>query len=120
MHTIILGLFRWEQGSVGGLFILLVVLWISRDLFFVPGWGSLFADKFPSDTTPAILVTILLVAWPKHNVFKGLPYRHLITWKEINDQFAWNIIILSGGGLALASGFEVILVLLLMFFAFSN
>jgi len=63
--------------------------------------------KFPSDTTPAILVAILLVAWPKENIFSGRPYSHLITWKKINDQLAWNIIILSGGGLALATGFEV-------------
>lgn len=97
----------WEQGSVGGLFILLVVLWITRDLFFAPGWGDLFTKGYPSDVTPVIFIVILLTAWPKENIFKGKPYRNLITWKEINEKFAWNVILLSGGGLALAAGFDV-------------
>jgi hypothetical protein len=30
-----------------------------------------------------------------------------MTWKTINDNFPWNIILLSGGGIALAAGFNV-------------
>ena len=41
-------------------------------------------------------------------VEKGKPYSHLITWDKINANFPWNIILLSGGGIALAAGFNVI------------
>jgi len=93
--------------SVGFLFIILVFLWVTRDLFFVPGWGDLFEKGYPTDTTPAILILFLIVAWPKENIFIGRPYSHLITWQTINDNFPWNIILLSGGGIALAAGFNV-------------
>ena len=82
-------------------------MWITRDLFFAPGWGDLFSKGYPTDVTPVIAMVVFLTAWPKENVFKGRPYQHLITWKEINDKFAWNVILLSGGGLALAAGFDV-------------
>ena len=64
-------IFSWEQGSVGVLFLCLVSLWISRDLFFAPGWGDLFEKGYPSDTTPAIMIVLFLTAWPKYNIFKG-------------------------------------------------
>ncbi len=93
--------------SVGCLFIILVFLWVTRDLFFVPEWRDLFEKGYPTDTTPAILILFLIVAWPKENIFIGRPYSHLITWQTINDNFPWNIILLSGGGIALAAGFNV-------------
>ncbi len=42
--------------SVGCLFIILVFLWVTRDLFFVPEWRDLFEKGYPTDTTPAILI----------------------------------------------------------------
>jgi len=87
------------------------VLWVTRDLYFVSGWGDLFKKGFVTDTTPAILILVLLVAWPKENIFKGNKYECLITWKVINEHFPWNILLLCGGGLALAAGFEVIILL---------
>lgn len=68
------------------------------------------SSSFVTDTTPAILILVLLVAWPKENIFKGFKYECLITWKVINEHFPWNILLLCGGGLALAAGFEVILI----------
>ena len=44
--------------------------------------------------------------WPKENVFKGKPYGHLITWKNIDEGFPWDVILLGGGSLALAEGFQ--------------
>ena len=52
-------------------------------------------------------MVVLLVAWPKNNIFSGKKYEHLVDWRTINDSFPWYIILLGGGGLALAEGFEV-------------
>jgi hypothetical protein len=63
---------RFEQASIGVLFILLAVLWVTRDLFFVPGWEVFFGGKkYVTDATPAILIVVLLFMWPKFNIFKG-------------------------------------------------
>jgi hypothetical protein len=62
----------WEQGSIGVLFVLLAVLWVTRDLFFVPGWDYFFGgNRYVSDATPAIFIIILFFMWPKFNIFKG-------------------------------------------------
>ena len=101
-----LGSYTWEQISVGALFLVLVLLWLTRDLVFTSGWESLFGGKkYVSDTTPAILIVILMFAWPKNNIFKGKEYEHLIGWKDFHN-FPWDVILLSGGSLALAYGFE--------------
>ena len=60
--------------------------------------------SYITDTTPAIFIVILLFVWPKENVFRGKPYGHLITWKNIDDGFPWDVILLGGGSLALAEG----------------
>ena len=44
--------------------------------------------------------------WPKNNLFKGFDYEPLITWNKINATFPWSILLLAGGGLALAEGFK--------------
>jgi hypothetical protein len=48
-----------------------VILWVTRDLFFVDGWGALFKKGYPTDTTPAIFILLFLVSWPKQNIFKS-------------------------------------------------
>ena len=102
-----LGPLTWEQGSVAFLFILLVILWLSRDFYFVDGWQIIFEKKtYVTDTTPAMFIVILLFIWPKENIFAGKTYGHLITWKNIENDFPWDVILLGGGSLALAEGFQ--------------
>jgi hypothetical protein len=48
-----------------------------------------------------------LFACPKKNVFLGNEYEHLIKWKSLQEIFPWNVILLIGGGLAIAEGFQV-------------
>jgi hypothetical protein len=86
---------------------LLVLLWLTRDLYFVNGWNYFFQDKFVSDTTPVILILLIMSIWPKKNIFKGNNYEHLIDWKNVQDFFPWHIILFAGGSLALAKGFQV-------------
>lgn len=41
-----LGPINWEQASIFSLFLILVVLWITRDIPGVSGWGSFFVKKY--------------------------------------------------------------------------
>ena len=54
-----------------------------------------------------ILAVLLLFACPKKNVFLGNQYEHLINWQSLQKVFPWNVILLVGGGLAIAEGFQV-------------
>lgn len=66
----------------------------------------MFYLSYVSDTTPAILIVILTFMWPKKNIFKGHAYEHLLKWSDMRD-FPWEVILLGGGSLAIADGFEV-------------
>lgn len=101
-----LGPTTWDQKCVGVSFLTLVILWITRDFQGIFGWGLLFNPKFVSDATPAVLAVLVLFACPKKNIFLGHEYEHLIKWKSLQEIFPWNVILLIGGGLAVAEGFQ--------------
>ncbi|CAF0964879.1 unnamed protein product, partial [Brachionus calyciflorus] len=79
---------------------------LTRDIQGIYGWGLLFQPKFVSDTTPALVAVLLLFACPKYNIFKGQHYEHLMNWKQLQNIFPWNVVLLIGGGLAVAEGFQ--------------
>ncbi|KGL85062.1 Solute carrier family 13 member 1, partial [Tinamus guttatus] len=98
------------------LFILMTLLWFTRDPGFIPGWSSLFPKYkgFATDSTTALVIGLLFFIIPA----KTLPrtsngentvfgYTPLITWKEFQSCMPWEIAILVGGGFALADGCEV-------------
>jgi di/tricarboxylate transporter len=64
--------------------------------------------SYVTDTTAAIMILLVICAWPKTNPFKCDIYEPLLTWKDIEKQFAWKLIFLLGGAFALAQGCEVI------------
>ena len=41
-----LGPLTWEQGSIGTIFLVLIILWVTRDPNFVDGWGILFKKLY--------------------------------------------------------------------------
>jgi len=102
-----LGKPSYEEKVVFALFLTLALLWISRSGFSVgatqiPGWSKLFEfPKFMNDGTSAIFITILLFIWPAK---KGSTDR-IMNWKTAT-RLPWNIVLLFGGGFALAKGFE--------------
>ncbi len=102
-----LGKTSYEEKTVFVLFLTLAFLWIARsgistDNFSIPGWGSLFEKKeFINDGTSAIFISIILFLWPSKNK-KG---QKIMNWKTAN-RLPWNIVLLFGGGFALAKGFE--------------
>ncbi|NWU82114.1 S13A1 protein, partial [Onychorhynchus coronatus] len=98
------------------LFIIMTILWFTRDPGFIPGWSSLF-PKYKSyimDSTAALVIGVLFFIIPAktlsrtsngENIVSG--YTPLITWKEFQSCMPWEIVILVGGGFALADGCEV-------------
>ncbi|KAM4748881.1 solute carrier family 13 member 1 [Rhinophrynus dorsalis] len=98
------------------LFILMALLWFTRDPGFVPGWSSLFPkySGYATDSTAALLLGLLffiIPAYPWTKTTSGksnsISYVPLITWKEFQACMPWDIAILVGGGFALAEGCEV-------------
>ena len=88
-------------------FILLALLWLSRTGitvgdFSIPGWSSLFSNpNYLNDGTVAIGMAILLFLIPS----KTSRNKKLMDWKTAS-KLPWHIVLLFGGGFALASGFK--------------
>ncbi|XP_006899830.1 PREDICTED: solute carrier family 13 member 5 isoform X2 [Elephantulus edwardii] len=117
-----LGPFSFAETNVLLCFLLLVVLWFSRDPGFMPGWLSIaWTDgetKYASDATVAIFVAILLFIVPsqkpKFNFCsqseedRNTPFYPpaLLSWKVAQEKVPWGIVLLLGGGFAVAKGCE--------------
>ncbi|KAL8594480.1 hypothetical protein ACOMHN_024925 [Nucella lapillus] len=98
------------------LFVIVAVLWISRDPKESPGWGSLFLKGYASDATVVMLVSALLFLLPAKvpRVFclRREEHQHdpyyvpLLTWEQVHRKLPWGVIVLLGGGFALAFASE--------------
>ncbi len=86
-----------KEKMVLGVFAVTVFLWIFRTLI-----NQLFPSLGLSDTMISIFAAISLFALP-YNLKKG---DFIIHWKD-TSKLAWGILILFGGGLALAKGMSV-------------
>ncbi|KAI8739249.1 solute carrier family 13 member 5 [Biomphalaria glabrata] len=115
------------------LFFILIVLWITRDLGGVAGWGTAFGTEV-KDGAPAMFVSILLFAlpstlpclksysdpahpqkWEREKIkqvdkqlvrFGPLEIRPLLNWKVVHEKMPWHLFLLLGGGYALSKGCE--------------
>ncbi|XP_069134309.1 Na(+)/citrate cotransporter-like [Argopecten irradians] len=107
-------------------FLTLAVLWVTRNPQFVPGWSALFPDKYVGDACPAVLMAVLLFVLPSKPPNLWIIFRRtsnqdqelgdenddgeedtatvvpLLDWETVNRKMAWGVIILMGGGFALA------------------
>ncbi|KAB1276648.1 Solute carrier family 13 member 1 [Camelus dromedarius] len=111
-----LGPIRYQEIVTLVLFIIMAVLWFTREPGFVTGWSALFSEYpgFATDSTVALLVGLLFFLIPAKRLTKTTPagetvafdYSPLITWKEFQSFMPWDIAILVGGGFALADGCE--------------
>uniref|UniRef100_A0A8C5TMM6 Solute carrier family 13 member 1 n=1 Tax=Malurus cyaneus samueli TaxID=2593467 RepID=A0A8C5TMM6_9PASS len=98
------------------LFIIMTLLWFTRDPGFIPGWSSLFPKykSYITDSTAALVIGLLFFIIPAKTLSRTsngentvIGYTPLITWKEFQSCMPWEIAILVGGGFALADGCEV-------------
>ncbi len=102
-----LGKASYEEKVVLVLFLILAALWIFRtgitiNNFTLPGWSRLFrSSDFINDGTVAIFISIILFIWPSRSG-KG---ERIMDWKTAS-RIPWNIVLLFGGGFALALGFQ--------------
>ncbi|XP_027992404.2 solute carrier family 13 member 1 [Eptesicus fuscus] len=111
-----LGPIRYQEIITLALFIVMALLWFSRDPGLFPGWSKLFPGYpgFATDSTVALLIGLLFFIIPAKKLTKTTPsgeivafdYSPLITWKEFQSFMPWDIAILVGGGFALADGCE--------------
>jgi len=106
-----LGPISFEEKVVLVDFLMLVFLWMFRanikiGSFTIPGWSNLFPEaKFINDGTVAITIALLLFLIPSKNQNHRDNDRRVLTWKTAS-RLPWNIVLLFGGGFALASGFK--------------
>jgi len=101
-----MGRTSYEERVVLVLFVLLAVLWMTRQSITVgavtiPGWSTIFAaPDFIDDGTVAIAVALLMFLIPS----RSKSGERLMDW-ETATRLHWGIVILFGGGFALAAGF---------------
>nr|XP_048297036.1 solute carrier family 13 member 3 [Myodes glareolus] len=110
-----LGPTKFAEQAVFVLFCAFAILLFSRDPKFIPGWASLFNPGFVSDAVTGVAIVIILFFFPSQKPslrwwfdFKApnsetVP---LLSWKKAQETVPWNIILLLGGGFAMAKGCE--------------
>ncbi|NWR91505.1 S13A4 protein, partial [Furnarius figulus] len=113
-----LGNVSYPEMVTGFFFILMTLLWFTREPGFVPGWSSFFEKKgYRTDATVALFLGFLLFLIPaKRPCFGKRGKREdekstdintldpIITWKDFQKTMPWEIVVLVGGGYALAAG----------------
>ncbi|XP_003812717.1 solute carrier family 13 member 2 isoform X2 [Pan paniscus] len=116
----LLGPMTFAEKAISILFVILVLLWFTREPGFFLGWGNLAfpnakGESMVSDGTVAIFISIIMFIIPSK--FPGLTQDPenpgklkaplgLLDWKTVNQKMPWNIVLLLGGGYALAKGSE--------------
>ncbi|GMT06618.1 hypothetical protein PENTCL1PPCAC_28792, partial [Pristionchus entomophagus] len=97
--------------AVSACFGLLLFLWIFRDPKVVPGFGEFFKRGYVTDATSAVFIVIILFVLPekcpdfqKIGSKKSKQTKGLLDWATIQESFPWSVVLLLGGGFALAAG----------------
>nr|XP_057942254.1 solute carrier family 13 member 1 [Doryrhamphus excisus] len=85
-------------------FLLMVLLWLTRSPGFIAGWSSFFPHHSDSitDATVALLLGLLFFLVPAHG--PSHKYETMISWEDFQAAMPWKVALLVGGGFALAEG----------------
>ncbi|KAK8792394.1 hypothetical protein WA588_004892, partial [Blastocystis sp. NMH] len=112
-----LGPMSYEETVVAIGFVVLSILWLFRvDLkfgnFTIPGWSNLLpSGAMISDGTVGMFIAILLFFVPSKKTLRGEPMEnkdeeYILTW-DTAKKLPWDLVLLFGGGFALAQGAQV-------------
>uniref|UniRef100_A0A669FC54 Solute carrier family 13 member 1 n=1 Tax=Oreochromis niloticus TaxID=8128 RepID=A0A669FC54_ORENI len=101
-----LGAISSQEIFTGVVFVVMVLLWLTRSPGFIPGWASLFPHKsyYITDATVALVLGVLLFIVPANGPSKK--YESMISWKEFQASMPWQVALMVSGGFALAKGAE--------------
>ncbi|MDV2684257.1 DASS family sodium-coupled anion symporter [Alkalihalophilus lindianensis] len=90
-----LGIISFEEKAVAGVFSFAAFMWITRDFIWV--------DFVPEirDGMIAVFAAVLLFVIPTQRKFGS----RILEWKDSRD-IPWGVLLLFGGGLAIAAGFR--------------
>ncbi|XP_007533103.1 Na(+)/dicarboxylate cotransporter 3 [Erinaceus europaeus] len=110
-----LGPIKFAEQAIFILFCIFAILLLFRDPKFIPGWASFFTPGFLSDAVAGVAIVTILFFFPsKRPSLKwwfdfqdpNKASEPLLTWKKAQDSVPWNIVLLLGGGFAMAKGCE--------------
>ncbi|XP_010624535.1 solute carrier family 13 member 3 isoform X6 [Fukomys damarensis] len=110
-----LGPISFAERAVFILFCTFAILLFSRDPKFIPGWASLFKPGFVSDAVTGMTIVTILFFFPSQRPSlkwwldfqaPNVETKPLLTWQKAQESVPWNIILLLGGGFAMAKGCE--------------
>ena len=110
-----LGKMNRPEKMIAVVFVSTALLWIFRKpivlgSFAIPGWSGLFArPELLHDATVAMAMGLLLMLLPLNSgrgmELDGKREYFVLDWETVQRKIPWGILLLFGGGFALASGF---------------
>jgi sodium-dependent dicarboxylate transporter 2/3/5 len=110
-----LGKMNQAEKIIAVVFVSTACLWVFRKpvslgAFAIPGWSNLFArPELLHDATVAMAMGLLLMLLPvnfgKGREVNGKREFFILDWATVQKKVPWGILLLFGGGFALAAGF---------------
>ncbi|CAF0815876.1 unnamed protein product [Rotaria sordida] len=101
-----LGKPKWSEYTVGIIFIIMIILWVTREFGETHGWNILFKEDYTSDSTVAVFCGLLPLILPNSNPFqRNWKYEPIVQWNVLVKNISWGVIFLLGAGLSVALAF---------------